>query len=380
MKTTATTKFWKIHNEADEPAELLLYGEISDQTWYGDEVTPKQFAEDLQALQGKDLTVRVNSPGGDVFAAQAIYNQLKLYGGHVTMRIDGLAASAATIITCAGDTVIMPSNALFMIHNPKGALMGFYESGELNKYASALDTIKQSIVNVYSQRTNGVLSEVQLKHKMDAETWMTADEAKAYGFVDEVDADMNVENSLHDGVLVMNSVACNLSRFEHGDSAVNIISGFKKPKIKESEDEIMSNNELLDKIKNLLGVGNEGPNEPAIAKAETEQPDPAKVERERLLALDALDKHDNPAVTKLINAAKENGSTAEQVKPFIDAVQEDNEQKTEQMQVLDAIRALIKDEMNSGAAAVAPSVPQDKADEKKAAIDQIVAFANGQKG
>ena len=117
-------KFWQFRNESsEEKAELLLYGEISNETWFGDEVTPKQFATDLQAMGGKDLIVHVNSPGGDVFAAHAIYNQLKAYSGQVTAYVDGLAASAATIITCAADKVVMPSNALFMIHNPSVGVM-----------------------------------------------------------------------------------------------------------------------------------------------------------------------------------------------------------------------------------------------------------------
>ena len=94
-------KFWNVKNE-DDKAELILYGEISSESWYGDEITPKQFAEDLKSLNDKDLTVRLNSPGGDVFAAHAIYNLLKAYKGSVDVVIDGLAASAATIIMCAG--------------------------------------------------------------------------------------------------------------------------------------------------------------------------------------------------------------------------------------------------------------------------------------
>ena len=208
-------KFWQIKNEAEaDNAEMLIYGEIADTTWWGDEVTPKQFADDLKALEGKDLTVRVNSPGGDVFAAQAIYNQLKSYAGHVTMRIDGLAASAATIITCAGDTVIMPDNALFMIHNPKGAMCGYYGANDLTDYAKQLDTVRQTIVNVYKKRCAN-LSDTQIKHKMDDETWMTAQEALDYGFVDQLDSDTEVVNSLKDGMLIVNSVSCRLDRFKN---------------------------------------------------------------------------------------------------------------------------------------------------------------------
>lgn len=382
-------KFWQIKNEAEaDNAEMLIYGEIADTTWWGDEVTPKQFADDLKALEGKDLTVRVNSPGGDVFAAQAIYNQLKSYAGHVTMRIDGLAASAATIITCAGDTVIMPDNALFMIHNPKGALLGYYDSKALNDYAKQLDTVRQTIVNVYKKRCSN-LSDTQIKHKMDDETWMTAQEALDYGFVDQLDTEMEVENSLKDGMLVMNSVSCDLSRFKRGDEVaalmnrISVHKGGKSPKNteigKESEENPMDNKDLFDKLKNLISATDSAKQEPASADADAK--DPVIAERERLMALDALDDHSNGVVTKLVNAAKANGSTMEQVKPFIDAIREENEQKANQEQVIDAIKALISDQVNSGASAVAPSAPPvTDEDAKKKAIDEIVNLANKKRG
>ena len=377
-------KFWRIVNEAESgSAELLLYGEISDVTWWGDEVTPKQFAEDLAAIGGKDLTVRVNSPGGDVFAAQAIYNQLKLYSGRVTMRIDGIAASAATIITCAGDTVIMPANALYMIHNPKSALFGYYDAKEMSKYAETLDTVRDTILAVYSKRVGDNLTDEQLQQKMDAETWMTAKEAQEYGFVDEIDDGVKVTNCLKDGQLIVNSVSCSLSRFQHGDEAERLIKGFDSDADQKPEREgskRMKENELVEKIKNLLGVGGDAePVEDNSAAEEAVEPevDAVQAERDRMMALDALDDHTNEAVTKLIDAAKANGSTAEQVQPFIDIVKADAEDRAEQNKMLDAIKTLIRDEMTSGAEKVAPSVQESKVeDNKQAAIDYVVALAN----
>lgn len=387
-------KFWQIKNEAEaDNAEMLIYGEIADTTWWGDEVTPKQFADDLKALEGKDLTVRVNSPGGDVFAAQAIYNQLKSYAGHVTMRIDGLAASAATIITCAGDTVIMPDNALFMIHNPKGAFLGYYDAKTLSEYAKQLDVVRQTIVNVYKKRCGNNLSDTQIKHKMDDETWMTAQEALDYGFIDQLDTDTEITNSLKDGMLIMNSVSCDLSRFKRGKEVAEILNrkavhkGEKSPETPKNcsfkEENPMENKDLLEKIKNLLGMETEQtPAEPKAPEVQNAaEDDPVAVERERLLALDALDDHKNGAITKMVNAAKANGSTVEQVKPFIDALREEGEQKDEQANVLDAIKALIKDEMQSGAQQVAPSAPQATPEEaKQAAIDEVVNLANKERG
>ena len=112
-------KFWSFKALDETTGELLLYGEISDISWWGDEVTPKQFKEDLDALGDIDvLNVYINSPGGDVFAGQAIYSMLKRHKAQVKVYIDGLAASIASLVAMAGDKVIMPANAMMMIHNP----------------------------------------------------------------------------------------------------------------------------------------------------------------------------------------------------------------------------------------------------------------------
>ena len=139
-------------------------------SWVGDEVTPKYCAADLESRGGRDVTVRINSGGGYVFAAHAIHNQLVAYKGRVTVVIDGLAASAATIIAVAGDRIIMPSNALFMIHNPAIGLSDYYGADELLKAAEALNTIKGSIVSAYRKRCKA--SAEALASMLDAETWM----------------------------------------------------------------------------------------------------------------------------------------------------------------------------------------------------------------
>lgn len=171
------SKFWQVKNEVNGNSEILLYGPIAgESSWWGDEVTPRSFAEDLESLGGKDVTVRINSGGGDVFAAHAIHNQLVAYKGRVTVVIDGLAASAATIIAVAGDRIIMPSNALFMIHNPAIGLSDYYGAEELLKAAEALNTIKGSIVAAYRKRCKA--SAEELAAMMDAETWMGAAECQ----------------------------------------------------------------------------------------------------------------------------------------------------------------------------------------------------------
>ncbi|MEG0370163.1 MAG: Clp protease ClpP, partial [Hungatella sp.] len=136
-------KFWNwVKNEGERT--LFLNGEISDETWYGDEVTPKLFQKELSAAEG-NITVWINSPGGDVFAAAQIYNMLMDYKGNVSVKIDGLAASAASVIAMAGTKVLMAPTALMMIHNPATITMGDHE--DMKRAIEMLDEVKESIIN-----------------------------------------------------------------------------------------------------------------------------------------------------------------------------------------------------------------------------------------
>lgn len=175
-------KFWNwVRNENDESRTLFLNGEISDETWYGDEVTPKMFKEELQDGEG-DITVWINSPGGDVFAAAQIYNMLMDYKGNVTVKIDGLAASAASVIAMAGTEVQMSPVAMMMIHNPATIAIG--DSSEMKKAIDMLDEVKESIMNAYEIKTG--LSRSRISHLMDAESWFNAKKAVELGFADNL--------------------------------------------------------------------------------------------------------------------------------------------------------------------------------------------------
>lgn len=379
-------KFWKFKNEAAESAELFLYGEISDVSWYGDEVTPKQFAEDLASCGDKSLTVHINSPGGDVFAAQAIYNQLKAYKGKVTMMIDGMCASAATVIACAGDTVLMPANTIYMIHNPKSAMMGYFDAAALGKVAERLDMVKQTIVNVYAGRVQGVLSEMQVKEKMDSETWMTAEKAKAYGFVDEVVKKIPIENKWGEGMLIVNSVACQLDRFENINDLRAILPESKGKR----SDVFMTLAEKWEAIK-MLVTGGERPEEKPTANAVPPVQDNADdvqgvivKERQRLLALDAL-KTGDAVIDGIIDAAKTSGATASDVKPYIDAVAAVQPKTPDEEKMLAAVQAILTDSRASNAEAVAsrPQAPNAQESDqaiRAASIGEIVSYANKMRG
>ena len=381
-------EFWKFKNNADGEAELLLYGEISDASWYGDEVTPKKFADDLAACGGKNLTVRVNSPGGDVFAAQAIYNQLKAYTGKVTVKIDGMCASAATVIACAGETVIMPSNTIYMIHNPKSAMLGYYDAVQLGKVSDRLTTVKQTIVNVYMGRVGNALSEVQVRHKMDSEEWMTADKAKEYGFVDEIADEIPIENRWEDNLLIVNSVSCKLDRFENVTDLKAVL-----PEKKKRSDTIMgmTATEALAAIKNLLMGENkeaqtqEAQQDTSAQNAEDVRAAAVAQERTRMAALDAL-KNGNPAVDSIIEAAKANGATAESVKPYVDAAANAHVAGTDtkhEEKMLASIRAILQDSKESNADGVlqTPQPPHGgKAAERERNIADIASYANRMRG
>lgn len=373
--------FWEFRNAADGadgtdgPVELLIYGDIAAKSWWEDDTTPKKFADTLQSCSGRDLVIRINSGGGDVFAAQAIYNLLRTYDGAKTVRIDGLAASAATVVACAGDSVIMPDNALFMIHNPACLLWDYYDAQDLAGMVERLETVKQIIVNVYLKRVGNALSEEEIRQMMDAETWMTADEAQNYGFVDQLDDEASVTNSLRDGTLFVNSIPCNLSRFRNQKGIQKVLNQKKKGVTK------VNNNEVLEKIKNLLGLG-EGQNAPAQPVQDQLQ-DPVQAERARMVALDALDDHTIPAVTKLIDAAKANGTTAEQIRPFVDIVRSENQQNAQQTDAMTQIRNLIRENMTSGAEGVTavPQVPKmNDTAKRQAMIDEVVNIANAKRG
>lgn len=181
-----TRKFWRwARNEAPDSfgsdRTLYLDGEISDETWYGDEVTPQVFKDELNSGKG-NITLWINSPGGDVFAAAQIYNMLMDYPYDVTVKIDALAASAASVIAMAGTKVCMSPVAMLMVHNPATIAIG--DSEEMQKAIDMLSEVKESIMNAYEIKSG--LSRNKISKLMDAETWMNAKEAKKLGFADEI--------------------------------------------------------------------------------------------------------------------------------------------------------------------------------------------------
>ena len=189
-------KFWNwVKNDAEEERTLVLNGKISDETWYGDEVTPKLFEKELNAGTG-NITVWINSPGGCVFAAAQIYNMLMEYKGDVTVNIDALAASAASVIAMAGTKVLMSPVSLMMIHNPMTIAIG--DSREMQKAGEMLDEVKESILNAYEIKTG--LNRTKLSHLMDGESWFNAKKAVELGFADGILGDTEKTNDMAGGI------------------------------------------------------------------------------------------------------------------------------------------------------------------------------------
>ena len=160
---------------------LFLNGTIAEESWFDDDVTPALFKQELDLGEG-NITVWINSPGGDCVAAAQIYNMLMDYKGDVTVKIDGIAASAASVIAMAGTKVLMSPVSMMMIHNP--ATIAFGDTVEMQKAINMLAEVKESIMNAYEIKTG--MSRTKISHLMDAETWMDAHKAVELGFADDI--------------------------------------------------------------------------------------------------------------------------------------------------------------------------------------------------
>ena len=213
-------KFWNWVRNEGEKRVLLLDGEISDETWWGDEVTPQMFREELNAVEG-DIDLWINSPGGDCYAAAQIYNMLMEYKGNVAVKIDGIAASAASVVAMAGSTVEISPLGMLMIHNPMTVSIG--DTHEMERTITFLAEIKESIINAYEIKTG--LSRAKISRLMDVETWMNAKKAVELGFADSVlyENREHLTSAAADGLIFSRAAVTNslLSKFGQGTQNVD---------------------------------------------------------------------------------------------------------------------------------------------------------------
>lgn len=229
----AKKKFWNFINnvateDTTENVELRITGEIiSDDDswiyeWFGIAASsPNNFRNELSKYKGKDITVWIDSYGGDVFAGAGIYNALKEHDGKVTIKIDGKAMSAASVIAMAGDEILMSPVGIMMIHNPLTSAQG--DMRAMRKAADVLDTVKDTIINAYVAKTGKTKDEISAM--MDDETWMSANVAVKEGFADEVlyqsvnkTETENVMNFAFNRLSIQNSVNKSIQHFFTFDS------------------------------------------------------------------------------------------------------------------------------------------------------------------
>lgn len=293
-------RFWNfVPNQEENTAELVLYGEISDYSWYGDEITPKEFNKELQALGAVDeIIVRINSGGGDVFAAVAIYTCLKEHKAKIAVKIDGWCASAATIIAMAGDTIEISVGGIFMIHDPMAGILGYYNASELKKIADELETIKQSIVNCYMTVTDK--SEDEIKNLMADETWFTGEEAVQAGFCTAVlftDVQTEIEDMER---IIVNSVPIDIQGFHTvPKELLNCKSSYNKNNQNNGKEDMKLT--LEEFKKNYPDVAHAYKNEIMANTKGTQQTTAVEAERERIKAIDEMTL---PGYENLANQAK----------------------------------------------------------------------------
>lgn len=216
-------RFWTFQNAVGDPStgELSIYGPIGADgdlgSWLFDEVTPAQFKQELDDLGNiQTLNVTINSPGGDVFAGQAIHSMLARHPATVNVIIDGLAASIASLVAMAGDVVTMPKNAMLMVHDPFSVAMG--NARAFRKLADTLDTVRESMIAAYQGKTG--LPHDELVALMEAETWLTAEDAVGRGFADEIEATKSIAASMiRPGVIAVGGLEMDLTHYKHPPQA-----------------------------------------------------------------------------------------------------------------------------------------------------------------
>ena len=291
-------KFWNINLIDNDNADVLIYDEIAMKTsqdfWTGaegTEVTPKAFRDDLEGIMANNICVRINSGGGDVFAAESIATAIKderAKGKNITCKIDGICASAAVQIAMACDKIMIPSSAYMMIHDPLTFMFGYYQAADMKKCIHTLDKIKAGIVNAYVDKTG--IDREKISKLMTAETWFTGDEAVEKGFADELlhenIAPETIDSNNLDDEFFVNGVSYKFAAFtnvpaELKNKAFNVIKNISKNNPKEKGDneemEIKNSKDLAQAYPDFINEIMEN------ARAEG-----ANAERARLQAIDEL--------------------------------------------------------------------------------------------
>lgn len=247
MKGDYLSKFWNIKASLDnQSTELFVYGDIADSA-YWDEVGAKEFVADLSKVTSNDITVRINSGGGSVFAGFAMYNSLKQHKANITVRVDGLAGSAASIIAMAGDKIIMPLGSMMFIHNAWTYTAG--NANELNEQAEMLKKIDTSMMEIYKAKTG--LDEKAIKDLMDKDSWLTASEAKELGFATDIE-DIQIAASLEGKNLVFGSIKFDYDKLPKNGLKIDIGASVVEANTNQKKEIKMTFDELKAKFSNEI--------------------------------------------------------------------------------------------------------------------------------
>lgn len=200
---------WLRIENKNKVGEIHIYGEIADEKWFEEDVTPVEVKRMVHSLKGAEsINMYVNSPGGGVFAGMTIFNMLSRLPQRIIAYVDGLAASIASVITLAADIIYIPETAMMMVHNPSGVAMG--DSEEMRKTADLLDNVKNMIMTVYNEKTR--LSIKKIGKMMDNETWMSGQEAVDLGFADGLGGD-TVDVSAQNNCMIFNGLSVDVTKY-----------------------------------------------------------------------------------------------------------------------------------------------------------------------
>lgn len=367
---------------AAKSADINIYGPILDSSWWNDNVTtPKQIQDKLSAMGNiSQINVHINSPGGSVFAGQAIHNMLRQHAANVTIYIDGLAASIASVIAMAGNKIVMPPGAMMMIHNPLLSLWGSYEAAEMREMANVLDKIKESLVATYlSRKTNK--SKDEIVAIMDKTTWLTAADAVKDGFADEIEGEKQISASMTGSVLNIAGLAFDLACFDTLPSFVNSLPAVQP--LPDAQNIKSKEEQKLPDIKNIEELRKEYPD--LVNQLIGESVSSAlQKEKDRTTALDALNDGKHPAIAEIIQDAKNSGKTAEDIKAVIEILKKHPSAATPaaQNKGQEFLIAAIAGNKASGVDNIQADVPGSAADEQEftAAVNFMTEGLNRKAG
>ena len=386
-------RFWNIASTGDDSGEILLYGDVLSQRpidWWTGElepglyITPEGFLEDLEAVKGKNnITIKINSCGGDVYTGIAIHNAIKALSGHKTVIVEGIAASAASVIMCAGDDVQVYPGSMVMIHGVSGMLWDYYTLADLKKLQKCFDANEKAIAEIYHAKTGTPVD--KLRDMMSKETWMVGQEAVDNGFANvllDENAGLTASISADKKVMLVAGVRHNVSAFHSIPGSIPVNNSIHAAPVADG-------NTTTPAVNNITGEKNKKEDKPMTLEELRAQHGDLVVqienqaaanainqERARLQAIESIEA--SVGDTELVRNAKygENPCTAEQL--AFQAMQKQAALGTRHLAGVAADNAASG--VNGVTAAPNGGAPTDKQEQDKADLAAVVAAYNKTNG